>query len=60
MLNEQAHYKALAGVLGTGAPKNLRFTYPAGTWPAPKSVADTGIALETAFVGAYLGASRRL
>ena len=28
--NEQAHYAALAGVLGKAAPKGLRFKYPSG------------------------------
>ena len=55
-LNEQAHYKALAGVLGSGAPKGLKFKYPSGTFGAKKSIAATGTALETAFVGAYMGA----
>jgi hypothetical protein len=54
--NEQDHYDALAKVLGAEAPKNLAFTYPAGTFSTPRSVADLGTALETAFVGAYMGA----
>jgi hypothetical protein len=54
--NEQDHYDALAKVLGAEAPKDLTFTYPAGTFVSPKSIADTGTALETAFVGAYMGA----
>jgi rubrerythrin len=54
--NEQDHYDALAKVLGAMAPKNLTFTYPAGTFDSDKSIADTGTALETAFVGAYMGA----
>jgi rubrerythrin len=54
--NEQDHYDTLAGVLGAEAPKGVRFTYPAGTFDSPKMIAATGIALETAFVGAYLGA----
>ena len=55
-MNEQDHYKALAGVLGSGAPKNLKFKYPSGTFGSAKSIAATGSALETAFVGAYMGA----
>lgn len=55
-MNEQDHYDALAKVLGSAAPKNLMFTYPAGTLASTKSIATTGVALETAFVGAYLGA----
>ena len=54
--NEQDHYDALAEVLGAEAPRNLAFTYPAGTFGTPRSVADLGTALETAFVGAYMGA----
>jgi hypothetical protein len=54
--NEQDHYDALAKVLGAEAPRNLAFTYPAGSFSTPRSVADLGTALETAFVGAYMGA----
>jgi len=54
--NERDHYRALAGVLGKAAPKNLRFRFPAGTFASAKSIGATGQALETAFVGAYLGA----
>ena len=58
--NEQDHYDALAKVLGAKAPKALRFTYPSGTFASGKSIAATGVALETAFVGAYLGAVNAL
>lgn len=58
--NEQDHYDALAGVLGNAAPKGVMFTYPAGTFASAKSIAATGVALETAFVGAYLGAVEAL
>ncbi len=54
--NEQDHYDALAEVLGAEAPKDLTFVYPDGTFATAKSIADTGVALETAFVGAYMGA----
>jgi Ferritin-like domain len=54
--NERAHYKALAGVLKSAAPKNLRFTYPGGSFGSRRSIGKLGQALETAFVGAYLGA----
>ncbi len=54
--NEKDHYKALAGVLGTAAPRNLQFKFPAGTFRSARSIGRTGQALETAFVGAYLGA----
>ena len=58
--NERDHYAALADVLGSAAPKDLMFTYPAGTLASAGSVATTGVALETAFVGAYLGAVEAL
>jgi hypothetical protein len=54
--NEQDHYDALAEVLGADAPKDLTFTYPEGTFASAESIATTGTALETAFVGAYMGA----
>ena len=54
--NEQDHYDALAKVLGMEAPKDLTFTYPAGTFDSAESIATTGAALEEAFVGAYMGA----
>lgn len=54
--NEQDHYDALAEVLGAEAPMDLTFAYPDGTFASAKSIADTGAALETAFVGAYMGA----
>ncbi|MDX6556904.1 MAG: hypothetical protein QOD86_3099 [Miltoncostaeaceae bacterium] len=54
--NEQDHYDALADVLGDKAPKGVAFKYPNGTFASTKSIAATGAALETAFVGAYMGA----
>jgi hypothetical protein len=54
--NERAHYKALAGVLKSAAPKGLRFKYPRGAFSSRQSIGKLGQALETAFVGAYLGA----
>jgi Ferritin-like domain len=54
--NEQAHYQALAGVLGRSAPKNLRFRYPNGSFVSARAIGRLGMALETAFVGAYMGA----
>lgn len=54
--NEQDHYDALADVLGDAAPKDLTFVYPDGTFASAGSIAETGAALETAFVGAYMGA----
>ena len=54
--SERAHYDALAGVLKSAAPKGLKFKFPSGTFGSRLSIAKTGVALETAFVGAYLGA----
>ena len=54
--NEKDHYKALAGVLKAAAPKGIMFSYPSGTFASAKSIGKLGQALETAFVGAYLGA----
>ena len=54
--NEVAHYNALKGVLHSATPKDLKFTYPAGSFASRKSIGMLGQALETAFVGAYMGA----
>lgn len=54
--NEVAHYAALKGVLGAATPKGLKFKYPAGAFASRKSIGMLGMALETAFVGAYMGA----
>ena len=54
--NEQAHYDALKSVLGKATPTDLKFTYPNGSFSSAKSIGTLGQALETAFVGAYMGA----
>jgi hypothetical protein len=54
--NEQAHYAALKGVLGAATPKGLTFKYPMGSFASRASIGKLGEALETAFVGAYMGA----
>ncbi len=54
--NEQAHYSALKGVLKAATPKNLKFKYPRDAFTSRKSIGMLGEALETAFVGAYMGA----
>jgi hypothetical protein len=54
--NERDHYAALAGVLKSTAPKGLRFSYPARAFRSARTIGSLGQALETAFVGAYLGA----
>ncbi len=53
---EIAHYDALRGVLGSATPRGLRFRYPVGAFRSRLAIAKLGVALETAFVGAYLGA----
>jgi hypothetical protein len=54
--NEQAHLAALKGVLGSATPKGLTFQYPAGAFASRQRIGALGQALETAFVGAYMGA----
>jgi hypothetical protein len=54
--NEVAHYNALKGVLKSATPAGLKFTYPNGSFASRKSIGMLGEALETAFVGAYMGA----
>jgi hypothetical protein len=54
--NEVAHYDALKGVLGKSTPAGLKFKYPAGSFGSRHSIGALGTALETAFVGAYMGA----
>lgn len=56
--NERAHYDALAKAIGTGAPvaDDFVFTYPKGAFKSAASIASLGVSLETAFVGAYVGA----
>jgi hypothetical protein len=58
--NEQEHHDALAKVLGADAPTGVMFTYPNGTFASAAGIATTGAALETAFVGAYIGAVEAL
>ena len=54
--NEQAHYAALKGVLKSATPAGLKFKYPNGSFASRKAIGMLGEALETAFVGAYMGA----
>ena len=54
--NEVAHYNALKGVLKSATPSGLKFSYPNGAFGSRKSIGMLGEALETAFVGAYMGA----
>ncbi len=54
--NEVAHYDALKGVLKSATPTGVKFTYPMGSFASRTSIGKLGEALETAFVGAYMGA----
>jgi len=54
--NEIAHYDALKGVLKSQTPSGLKFVYPSGSFASRASIGNLGEALETAFVGAYMGA----
>ncbi len=54
--NEVAHYNALKGVLKSATPTGLKFKYPAGSFSSRTNIGNLGHALETAFVGAYMGA----
>lgn len=56
LANEKAHYAALKGVLKSATPAGVKFKYPAGAFASRKSIGELGMALETAFVGAYMGA----
>jgi hypothetical protein len=59
--NEQEHYQAMAGILsGAGqtpaVADDFDFVYPKGSFASRASIAKLGVTLETAFLGAYLGA----
>jgi hypothetical protein len=61
LFNEQEHYQAMAQVLnGAGQPpavaEDFDFAYPRGAFGSKASIAKLGVTLETAFLGAYLGA----
>lgn len=54
--NEKDHKAFLAGALGSKTPTGLKFKIPASVTRSGQSLLNTGVALETAFVEAYLGA----
>ncbi len=54
--NEKDHKAFLANALGSKTPTGLKFTIPASVTKSGQSLLNTGVALETAFVEAYLGA----
>ena len=55
--NEKAHKAFLAEALGSKTPTGLTFKIPASVTRTGQTLLNTGVALETAFVEAYLGAS---
>jgi rubrerythrin len=59
LADEKAHKAFLAKALGAKTPKltNASFQIPASALKTGQSLLSTGVALETAFVEAYLGAS---
>jgi rubrerythrin len=59
LADEKAHKALLAKALGSKTPKltDASFTIPAAVLKSGQSLLNTGVALETAFVEAYLGAS---
>jgi hypothetical protein len=58
--NEKDHKAFLGKALGSHKPTGLKFTIPASVTKSGQSLLNTGVALETAFVEAYLGASHTL
>jgi hypothetical protein len=54
--NEKDHKAFLASALGSKTPTGLKFKIPAAVTKTGQSLLNTGVALETAFVEAYLGA----
>ena len=55
--DERYHKKFLASALGSKTPTGLKFQIPPRVTRTGESLLRTGVALETAFVEAYLGAS---
>ena len=55
--NEKDHKAFLAKALGSKTPSGLKFKIPASVTKSGESLLRTGVALETAFVEAYLGAA---
>ncbi len=57
LADEKTHKAFLAQTLGTKTPTGLKFMIPAHVTKTGQSLLNTGVALETAFVEAYLGAA---
>jgi Ferritin-like domain len=55
--NEKDHKALLASALGSKTPTGLTFKIPASSLASGQALLNTGVALETAFVEAYLGAA---
>jgi hypothetical protein len=55
--NEKDHKAFLANALGANTPMGLKFKIPASVTRTGQTLLNTGVALETAFVEAYLGAA---
>ena len=58
--NEKDHKAFLKSALGSKTPAEPTFKIPASVTKTGQSLLDTGVALETAFVEAYLGAVETL
>jgi hypothetical protein len=61
LFNEREHLKAVSEILTGGGQTastadDFEITFPKGSFDSRGSIAKLGLALETAFVGAYLGA----
>jgi len=57
LANEKDHKAFLAEALGPKTPTGLTFVIPRSVTRTGQSLLNTGVALETAFVEAYLGAA---
>jgi rubrerythrin len=58
--DEIAHRNFLSNALGSKTPKGLKFQIPEKFLKNQTTVLELGVALETAFIGAYLGAVKTL
>lgn len=58
--NERDHREFLGKALGSKRPSEPRFKIPHAAVKSGQALLDTGVALETAFVEAYLGAVKTL
>ncbi len=61
LFNEQEHYHAVSPILSRAGQTpavaaDFDFSYPKGAFGSKASLAKVGVALEKAFLGAYLGA----